>query len=140
MPADYYAIPPSFGSLVKREPLDKLPLDESVRQNIALYLSTRPGEYHFDSAYGCIIHNYEFQELNETPSKDQIKRSIEDYLRKFDKRIEPERVAIEVADVEEKIDGRNPRICRYVQIVVRCRLTQTREMLPEMKFRVVRYS
>ena len=137
---DYYAIPPSFGSLTKRQSLDKLSLEESVQQNIALYLATRPNEYHFDPNYGCIIHNYEFRELNETPSKDQIKRSIEDYLRKFDQRIEPERVSIEVADVEEKIDGRNPRICRYVQIVVRCRMTQTREPLPEMKFRVVRYS
>ncbi len=140
MPADYYDLPPSFGALTKRQTLDKIPLDESVAQTIALYLATRPSEYHYDPTYGCIIHNYEFQELNETPSKDQLKRSIEDYLRKFDTRIEPERVSIEVTDVEEKIDGRNPRVCRYVQIIVRCRLTQTREMLPEMKFRVVRYS
>ena len=137
---DYYAIPPSFGALTKRQPLDKLPLDESVAQNIALYLSTRPNEYHYDPEFGCTIHNYEFHELGETPTKDQIKRSIEDYLRKFDTRIEPERVAVEVADIEEKIEGRNPRICRYVQIVVRCRLTQTRESLPEMKFRIIRYS
>ncbi|GAB4035584.1 GPW/gp25 family protein [Spirosoma jeollabukense] len=137
---DYYSIPPSFGALTRRQPLEKLSLEESVAQNIALYLATRPSEYHYDPAYGCIIHNYDFQELNETPSKDQIKRSIEEYLRKFDNRIEPERVTIEVADVEEKIDGRNPRVCRYIQIVVQCRLTQTRERLPEMKFRVVLYS
>lgn len=137
---DYYAIPPSFGDLTKRRPLDKLPMSESVAQNIALYLATRPNEYHYDPAYGCILHNYEFQELNETPNKDQLKRSIEEYLRKFDKRIELERIDIDVTDVEEKLDGKNPRICRYVQIKVRCRLAQTREQLPEMKFRVVRYS
>lgn len=140
MPADYYALPPSFGALTKRQPLDKLPLEESVAQHIGLYLATRPNEYQYDPAYGCILHNYEFHELNDTPTKDQIKRSIEDYLRKFDQRIEPERVEIDVTDVEEKVDGRNPRICRYVQIVIRCRLTQTRELLPDMKFRIVRYS
>ncbi len=137
---DYYALPPSFGALTKRQSLDKLPLAESVVQNIALYLSTRPNEYQYDPEYGCILHNYQFHELNDTPTKDQIKRSIETYLRKFDQRIEPEQVDVDVADIQEKLDGRNPRICRYVQIVIRCRLTQTRELLPDMKFRVVRYS
>ncbi len=137
---DYYALPPSFAALTKGQTLDKLPLRESVAQNIALYLATRPNEYHYDPLYGCILHNYEFHELNDTPTKDQIKRAIEVFLRKFDQRIEPEQVAIEVTDIEEKMDGRNPRICRYVQIVIRCRLVQTRELLPDMKFRVVRYS
>ncbi|NID12114.1 GPW/gp25 family protein [Fibrivirga algicola] len=137
---DYYALPPSFGALMKRQSLDKLPLAESVVQNIALYLATRPNEYQYDPQYGCILHNYQFHELNDTPTKDQIKRSIETYLRKFDQRIEPEQVDVDVTDIEEKVDGRNPRICRYVQIVIQCRLTQTRELLPDMKFRVVRYS
>jgi phage baseplate assembly protein W len=137
---DYYAIPPSFGALTKRQPIEKLPLNESVVQTIELYLATRPNEYQYDPAYGCILHNYQFHELNDSPTKDQIKRSIETYLRKFDERIEPEQVDVDVADIEEKIDGRNPRICRYVQIVIRCRLTQTRELLPDMKFRVIRYS
>ncbi|WP_375443586.1 GPW/gp25 family protein [uncultured Fibrella sp.] len=120
--------------------MKKLPIEESVAQHIGLYLATRPGQYPYDPQYGCILHNYEFHELNETPSKDQIKRSIEDYLKKLDQRIEPERVTVEVADIEEKVEGRNPRICRYVQIVIRCRLIQTHQSLPEMKFRVVRYS
>ena len=138
--SDSYAIPPAFGALTKRQTLDKLPLTESVAQHIGLYLATRPNQYHYDPQFGCILHNYEFHELNETPNKDQIKRSIEAYLHTFDKRVEPDRVAIDVADIEEKIEGRNPRICRYVQIVIRCRLSQTHELLPEMKFRVIRYS
>ncbi len=138
--SDSYSIPPSFGALTKRQPLDKLPLAESIAQHIGLYLATRPNQYHYDPQFGCILHNYEFHELNETPNKDQIKRSIEAYLRTFDGRVEPDRVAIDVADIEEKIEGRNPRICRYVQIVIRCRMSQTHELLPEMKFRVIRYS
>lgn len=137
---DFYAIPPAFGELTKRKPLEKLPLTESVAQHIGLYLATRPNQYHYDPQFGCILHNYEFHELNETPSKDQIKRAIEAYLNTFDMRVEPDRVAVEVADIEEKVEGRNPRICRYVQIVIRCRMRQTHELLPEMKFRVVRYS
>lgn len=137
---DYYAAPPSFGDIMKRQQADKLSLEDSVRQSIGLYLATKPGEYHFDPEYGCIIHNYDFRMLTETPSKDQIKRSIEAYLKKFDKRIEPEQVSLEVVDVQEKVEGKNPRMCRYIQIAIICRLSNTRERLPEMKFRVVRYS
>ena len=137
---DYYTAPPSFGGMMKRQMADKISLEDSVRQNISLYLATKPGEYHYDPEYGCIIHHYDFRMLTETPGKDQIKRSIEAYLKKFDKRIEPEQVNLEVVDAEERIEGKNPRMCRFIQITVICRLISTREKLPEMKFRVVRYS
>lgn len=127
-------------ALVNENVIPKLSVAESVNQNISLYLSSRPGEYFFDHSYGCIIHGYDFRQLRDTPSKDQIKRSVEEYLRKFEKRVIINKVNIDIADVEEKVDGGNPRICRYIQIIISCTLAQTKEKLPDMKFRLVRYS
>ena len=141
MPEDYYPVPPSCGSLMKRQPLpEKISVEESIAQNISLYLATKPKEYHFDHQYGCIIHGYDFRQLKDTPSKDQIKRTVEEYLRKFEKRIVVNRVDIEINDVEERVEGGSPRICRYIQIIISSTLVQTQQKLKEMKFRLVRYS
>lgn len=140
MPDEYYPIPPSFGALMKRQPAEKISVEDSISQNISLYLSSKPKEYHFDHTYGCIVHGYDFRQLRDTPSKDQIKRSIEEYLRKFETRITVQKVDIEITDVEEKVDGASPRICRYIQIVISSTLVQTQERLRDMKFRLVRYS
>jgi phage baseplate assembly protein W len=112
-------------ALVSSNVIPKLSVAESVNQNISLYLSSRPREYFFDPSYGCIIHGYDFRQLRDTPSKDQIKRSVEEYLRKFEKRVIINKVDIEISDVEEKVDGSNPRICRYIQIVISCTLAKT---------------
>lgn len=141
MPEDFYPIPPSFGALMKRQLLpEKISVEEFIAQNISLYLASKQKEYHFDHQYGCIIHGYDFRQLKDTPSKDQIKRSVEEYLRKFEKRIAINKVEIEINDVEERVEGSNPRICRYIQIVIASTLVQTQEKLKEMKFRLVRYS
>lgn len=140
MPDDYYPVPPSFGALMKRQTTEKISVEDSISQNISLYLSSKPKEYHFDHTYGCIVHGYDFRQLRDTPSKDQIKRSIEEYLRKFETRIAVQKVDIEITDVEEKVDGASPRICRYIQIVISATLVQTQEKLRDMKFRLVRYS
>jgi len=126
--------------LVNGNVIPKISVEQSVNQNISLYLSSRSGEYFFDHSYGCIIHGYDFRQLRDTPSKDQIKRSVEEYLRKFEKRVIINKVEIDISDVEEKVDGGNPRICRYIQITIACTLAQTKEKLREMKFRLVRYS
>lgn len=126
---------------MKRQSLsEKISVEESIAQNISLYLASKPKEYHFDHNYGCIIHGYDFRQLKDTPSKDQIKRSVEEYLRKFEKRIVVNRIDIEINDVEERVEGGNPRICRYIQIVIASTFVQTQEKLKEMKFRLVRYS
>lgn len=141
MPEDYYPMPPSFGALMKKQPvIEKISAQESIAQNISLYLASKPKEYYFDNQYGCIVHGYDFRQLKDTPSKDQIKRSVEEYLKKFEKRIVVNKVDINIDDVEEKVDGGNPRICRYIQIVIASMLVQTQERLPDMKFRLVRYS
>lgn len=120
--------------------VQKLSVEDSINQNISLYLSSKPKEYYFDHNYGCIIHGYDFRQLRDTPSKDQIKRSVEEYLRKFETRISINKVDIDITDVEEKVDGGNPRICRYIQIVISSTLIQTKARLRDMKFRLVRYS
>lgn len=141
MPEDYYPMPPSFGALMKKQPvIEKISAQESIAQNISLYLASKPKEYYFDNQYGCIVHGYDFRQLKDTPSKDQIKRSVEEYLKKFEKRIVVNKVDINIDDVEEKVDGGNPRICRYIQIVIASTLIQTQERLADMKFRLVRYS
>jgi phage baseplate assembly protein W len=140
MAEEYYPVPPSFGALMKRQFTEKISVEDSIAQNISLYLASKPKEFHFDHNYGCIIHGYDFRQLRDTPSKDQIKRSVEEYLKKFEPRITIIKVDIEITDVEEKVEGGSPRICRYIQIVISSTLAQTQERLKDMKFRLVRYS
>lgn len=126
--------------LIEETIIQKITVEESIIQNINLYLSSKPKEFYFDREYGCIVHNYDFRQLNDTPSKDQLKRTISDYLQKFEKRITVNTVSIEINDVQESVEGSNPRICRYITITIASTLVQTREPLKEMKFRLVRYS
>ena len=139
MYTDYYSIPAAFGSIIKLQPLEKISLEESVYQNIALFLNSKPGEYHFDPAYGCILFNFDFVELTTTSKKDEIKRTVEAYLRNFDKRIEIDSVAVDVFDQSETVKDK-VRTSRRIRIVVRSKLTRTKEPLAEMKFEVIRYS
>ncbi|AXE21833.1 hypothetical protein DR864_28600 (plasmid) [Runella rosea] len=126
--------------LVEGTIIQKISLEESITQNITLYLSSKPKEFYFDRAYGCIVHNYDFRQLNDTPSKDQLKRTISEYLQKFENRITVNTVSIDINDVQESVEGSNPRICRYIIITIASTLVQTQERLKEMKFRLVRYS
>jgi phage baseplate assembly protein W len=147
MTNDCYLIPPSFGDLARhlgddgRKPVAKLPVLASIEQHIALYLGTKPGEYHYDPAYGCLLHNYDFSQLTQMPKKEELKRSIEGYLKNFDPRVALVSLQLNVYDsVEQPVDGRPGRSSRRTQVTVNCRLKNTGEVLPEMKFEVVRYS
>ncbi|MEO6282970.1 MAG: GPW/gp25 family protein [Dyadobacter sp.] len=126
--------------LVEETVIQKINVKESIHQNISLYLATRPKEYYFDSNYGCIVHHFDFRQLNDTPSKDQLKRSVSDYLQKFETRIAVNNVNVDINDVQEVMEGGTPRICRYITINIGSTLVQTQERLPDMKFRLVRYS
>lgn len=138
---DCYQIPTSFGALIKRESIGKLSEQESIEQHIALYLGTKPGEFHYSPDFGCILHNYTFTQLNETTKKDELKRSIEDYLKDFEKRIDQAQVSVTVQDIlEVSADNKPGTNSRRIKVTVNCRLRKTSELLPEMKFNVVRYS
>ena len=126
--------------IIEESIIDKVAVEESISQNISLYLATTPGEYFFNREYGCIIHNYDFRQLNDTPSKEHLKRTVEDYLEKFEKRIKVNTIKIDINDVQEVQEGGNPRICRYIIITISSTLQQTQDKLKDMKFRLIRYS
>lgn len=120
--------------------IDKIDVETAIRQNIMLYLATKPGDYSFDRTYGCLVHHYDFRQLNETPSRDLLKRSIVEYLQKFEKRINVTNASIDINDVHEVTDGESARVCRYITITISGVLIQTQQPLKDMKFRLVRYS
>lgn len=126
--------------LVEHMLIQKINVNESIHQNIALYLATEPGKFHFDQQYGCIVHDFDFRQLNDTPSKDQLRRTVAEYLQKFEKRINVSNISVDINDVQEVMDGGTPRICRYITITISSTLVQTLEKLADMKFRLVRYS
>lgn len=120
--------------------IDMLPVEKSIIQNIMLYLSTKPGDYAFDASFGCIVHNFDFRQITETPSRDQLRKSILEYLQRYEKRIRVSNVGVEVNDVQETLEGESPRLCRYIIVTISSTLVRTNEPLKDMKFRLVRYS
>ena len=126
--------------LIEDTLIQKINVSESIHQNIALYLATEPKKYYFDQQYGCIVHHYDFRQLSDTPSKDQLRRTVSEYLQKFEKRISVNNINVDINDVQEVMEGGTPRICRYITITISSTLVQTLEKLDDMKFRLVRYS
>lgn len=149
MENDFYPIPLSFRTLMKKRGattgpdntwIDKVGVEQSVYQNVSLYLSTRPGEYYFDETYGCAVHHYDFRQLSDTQSKNQLKQGIAEYLAHCETRIQVQQVAVEISDVQEVKDGNDARMCRYITVTVGGQLISTQEKLPDMKFTLIRYS
>ena len=89
--ADFYSIPFSFRALLHQQN-DRLhvTVEESIRQGIGLIITTRMGELRFDEEYGCRIWDKDFVVISNQKGLeiDAIKQSLEEAIRKHEKRIE----------------------------------------------------
>lgn len=89
--ANYYNLPFSFESLLKRRNRESYScsLQESIRQNISLVISTKFNEFRYDPAYGCEIWEVDFiVPANMNIWKEEIKAALEAAILRYEYRIE----------------------------------------------------
>jgi phage baseplate assembly protein W len=84
----FYKIPFDFKKLTVGQDARKVTIEESLAQFIALVITTVFGEYKYDEDFGTIIWETDFNQLaNPTQLKDQIKESVFEKVKKYEKRL-----------------------------------------------------
>ncbi len=84
----FYRIPFDFKKLTVGEDVTKVTIEESLAQFISLIITTVFGEYKYDEDFGTIIWETDFNQLaNPTQLKDQIKESVFEKVKQYEKRL-----------------------------------------------------
>jgi phage baseplate assembly protein W len=114
----FYKIPIDFKKLTIGEDIRKVTIEESLAQFIALIITTVFGEYKYDEEFGTIIWETDFNLLaNPNLLKDQIKESVFDKVKKYEKRLIVTDVTLSV--VEDTLNYEiNIRVKKRLDIIV----------------------
>ncbi|HPH82764.1 MAG TPA: GPW/gp25 family protein [Flavobacteriales bacterium] len=98
----YYTLPLQFDVLkTKNKEHTVCTFDRSIAQNIYLLITTRFGEHRYDDHFGCEIWDTDFEVItNINVWKERVRKSIDQALRKFEKRLRNVSVSIELAEEE----------------------------------------
>jgi phage baseplate assembly protein W len=123
----FYKIPFDFKKLTIGEDSQKITLEESLAEYIALIITTIFGEYKYDLDFGTIIWETDFNLLsNPTQLKDQIKNSVYEKVKKYELRLSVTDVTLNV--VEDTISSdENIRVKKRLDIVIYGIIKQTNE-------------
>lgn len=87
---DFYSMPFNFKQLLHQEKRDLYcDLEESIQQYITLIITTKFGEFAYDTTFGCQVWEVDFiVPANLNTWKDQIKESLQEAISKHEKRID----------------------------------------------------
>lgn len=95
----FYKIPFDYKKLSAGEDIAKVTIEESLAQYIALVITTVFGEYKYDEEFGTIIWETDFNFLaNPNQLKDEIKESVFEKVKKYEKRLAVTDVVLNVAE------------------------------------------
>ena len=93
----FYKIPFNYKKLVGGEDVAKVTIEESLAQFISLVITTIFGEYKYDEEFGTIIWETDFNFLaNPNQLKDEIKESVFEKVKKYEKRLTVTEVVLNV--------------------------------------------
>ena len=77
MEKEYFTLPMPFSKILNREEIKKCDLKKSIEQKIQLLLVSNFGENRFNPEFGCIIWEYDFENVsNQNAWKDLIVNSV----------------------------------------------------------------
>lgn len=114
----YYKIPIDFKGLSGGQDLRKVTLEESLAQYISLIITTIFGEYKYDTDFGTIIWETDFNMLaNANQLKDMIKESVHEKVKQYEKRLTVTDVTLGVS--EDTVNyTKNIRVKKRLDITV----------------------
>lgn len=95
----YYKLPLDFKRLTSGEDLRKVTIEESLALYISLIITTIFGEYKYDTDFGTIIWETDFNMLsNVNQLKDMIKESVHQKVKQYEKRLTVTDVTLGVSE------------------------------------------
>ncbi|GGF26620.1 GPW/gp25 family protein [Hymenobacter cavernae] len=125
MSNEFYRIPLDFEELLQRRHLPRCSVQESIAQHLYLMLTTYFGESRFDSTFGCVVWEQDFEAMTNMRWKDAVQRSVEQTINAHEPRLEQVRVQVGVEDFELK--GVHQRIRKRLDVIIKAVLRHTNE-------------
>jgi phage baseplate assembly protein W len=130
MDKEYFTLPMPFSKILKREEIIKCDLKKSIEQKIHLLLISNFGENRFNPQFGCIIWEYDFENVaNQNAWKDMIVNSVKETLQLQEQRLQNIKVKFDINEqefVDEK-DKKVIRVKRKLDVTVTANLVKTNE-------------
>ncbi len=135
----YYTQPLDFGALKSGQENPKCNLQQSIALRIHLILITSFSEFRYDTKFGCLIWDSDFENIpNITSWKDKMMKAIKEVVERYELRLRNHQVSIEITEEEfaqsEKVMLK--RVKRRVDVMVKGNLRSTNE---EFYFKEVIY-
>ena len=100
--------------------LERCSYEESIAQNIMMMIVSKYGEAESKDDYGSVIWNLEYnQTVFNQDWEENVKKSLEKTIVKYEHRLKNIEVHVELTEVEEEIRNKYPNARRRVRIGVR---------------------
>ena len=111
MQQDYYSLPLVLDKLMLQQEHPRCTLQESVRQNLHLLMTTAFGEFPADEQFGCGIWDNDFDNItNSARIKEIMRQSILESVQRHERRIN--KVRVELLLFQEEIPGYRGRMLK----------------------------
>lgn len=100
--------------------MERCSYEESIAQNIMMMIVSKYGEAESKDDYGSVIWNLEYnQTVFNQDWEENVKKSLEKTIVKYEHRLKNIEVNVELTEVEEEIRNKYPNARRRVRIGVR---------------------
>ena len=134
---NYYTLPFDAGSLMEKKRHPAWEIKESIQINVNLILKTHLHEYRFDSSYGCMIWNKDFDSVsNVTRWLTELKSSILVSVEKNESRLSDIGVdlSIEAAKIPEKFKNQPLRMRHRITIKITGKIKHLNEPFEHFEY------
>lgn len=133
----YYTLPFDASSLVGKRRHSVCDIKESIQINVNLILRTHLREYRFDSSYGCLIWNKDFDSVsNVTRWLSEVKSSILVSIEKNESRLSDINVelSIEAAKIPDKFKDQPLRMRHRITIKITGKIKHLNEPFEHFEY------
>jgi phage baseplate assembly protein W len=120
--------PVRFGAIIRKAETRRVDLKQSIHNMIHLILTTSFGEVKHDPFFGCEIWQFDFENIyNPHAFKEDLKRSLQNSIRKNEKRLTRVNVDLQIEQMEISTRIKNKRIKTRIMLVVSGLIEKTNE-------------
>ena len=125
----YYKLPLDFQGLMKRRDIDKISIEDSIRQNIFLISTTSFGECKFDESFGSEIWEMDFDLLKSNNNlREMMMNSLKRDISKNETRVVLEDISVEISDYNLGTIGKTS-MKKRVQLTLKMLIKETNRPL-----------
>lgn len=117
----YYTLPLDCQKIMEKKRQPRCGLADSIRQHIHLILRTHFNEYRFDSRFGCMVWDKDFETIRSVYKwKAELIEAFTKALKNYEKRLSQIQVIIDLDDLKvvdpntQKVNGLRKRITIHI--------------------------